>query len=240
MTTGGTYSITNDPAVLNDPQARDFLARIEEKLTALRDLMQRVADGLGALRQSGRDGQIAEEPRAAALAELDQIEAGADAVRQGIYFMIEQAMGPAVPSPGSGSDLAEGQSEQHAWNALRARLDQAPSPEAIMRLVDESATHAARAGDTATLSALREAMPDYLKARGWDDLDHQVTARLDEIEAPLLTPYQRAASLAHAAIEAGWPRIARSLAAARAEISGQGPPVEALSGLAPSEQIPVR
>ncbi len=232
MTTGDGFTITRDPVLTGDPEAGDFLARVEEKMAALRDLTQRVAAVLLQARQSPGSNDEA-------LTNLAQLRSGAEAVRQGIYFMIEEAMGPELPASGTQSESLDEADRDQAWERLRPRLEALSDTGAMWDTVAQAADEAARTTDTGMIIALHELLPLYLEERGVPDADAEVTARLDRIEAPYLPKMQSAAALARAALESGWSRIAAAFDQAEAELRGQGPRVAALPGFAEGEQVSV-
>lgn len=249
MTAENVYTITRDPAVTGDPDAGQFLARAEDKVNALRDLVVRVAVGLAQIREQldalGRDGGRAEadrrraeeEIRGAALENLEQVQGGAEAVRQGIMLLIDDAIGAALPSPRAPAEVEEERGRDESWERVQRDLDGVAEPGRIQRAVEEIAAEAARASDSATLRALRERLPDYLAGRGITVPATEVAARVDEIEAQGMAPMQRAAVLTRAALTAGWPRVMHAMELARAEISGRGSRLDVLPGFGPDEQV---
>jgi hypothetical protein len=251
-TRGNPSSITQQPSLTGDPEAGPFLHDIEEKLAALRDIVPRVARAVAQVRAQieilAGDPQVTDsqrrvavdETRREALADLDQLQAGAQAIRQGAYHMIEEAAGREVPSPGSGSDVDLAATRDRVWAPVRARLDELTDPNAMWRTVEEMGMAAAQRADTATLRALHELLPIYLTERGWHEAGAEVNARLDRVEAQYMLPLPRAAALARASLEAGWPRVQAAFDQARAEIEGRSRPVDSLPGFAPNEQVPIR
>ena len=241
MTSGNTSALTRDPALTGDPQAGPFLARAEEKLESLRDLVVRVAAGLSQFRRAiaGADTRAEQEARQSALDELERIQGGAEAVRQGIILLYEDALGPVLPSSPAPDEEEEATRRDDAWERQRAELDAMDDAGALQRAVESMADVARRTPDKTTLLTLRDRLPAYMESRGMADLAPRLVARVDEVAEAGLSPVERAARLVQRTLDAGWPRVLASIEAARAEVSGRGEPVATLPGFGPDEQVPV-
>lgn len=234
-----TGRIATDPELEQDARARQLVAAVNDKLDGLQDIVARTADLLSAWRQSG-GGQAGGQARDAALGNLDQLQGGAEAVRQGIMLLLEDARGEGVPTPGAADQQALDLRRREAWHVARRALDRAGDEDAVTRAIEELATMSARSADTATLDALREQLPGYLTERGMVEPAATAVGRVDAIEAPHLPPLMRAGTLARAALSTAWPRVVSAFELVRAEISGTGARVESLPGVDEGQPVLVR
>ncbi|MBX5493376.1 MAG: hypothetical protein IRZ14_19670 [Chloroflexi bacterium] len=105
---------------------------------------------------------------------------------------------------------------------------------AVVRQVDELIREAAEAGDMATLQALEEELPAYLKARNVFLPD--VADRIAEAEAPHRPPVARAALPVLQQAREGWPRVQAAIQMARNNVQGTASLI-VLPGWAPNEQL---
>jgi hypothetical protein len=234
-------NLTDDPALTDDPEARRLIDAVNDKFDGLRDLVVRAAQLLVAYRQGAPgEGRPSPSARETALADLDQLQGGAEAVRQGILLLFEDATNTGVPSPGTPAQDAEDVARRTIWNDLRSELDRARDEDAVREAVTRRAREAAESANNLVLDALRDALPSYLQVRGMGNIAGDLVARVDEIEAPHLPPVMRAGALARAALNDAWPRVLAAFQAAHDEIEGTGQPVSTLPGFGAAEQIPVQ
>jgi hypothetical protein len=166
---------------------------------------------------------------------LQQLDALAQSAREDVDMlqtMSDKALADTPTDPQA--QLLRELRLQRAWQRAVRLLDAMGDSGAVVRQVDELIREAAEAGDMATLRALEEELPAYLKARNVFLPD--VLDRIAEAQAPHRPPVARAALQVLQQAREGWPRVQAAIQMARNEVTGQSRLV-ALPGWHPNEQL---
>jgi len=166
---------------------------------------------------------------------LQQLDALAQSAREDVDMlqtMIDKALAD-TPTDVQAQLLRELRL-QRAWQRAVRLLDAMGDSGAVVRQVDELIREAAEAGDMATLQALEEELPAYLKARNVFLPD--VADRIAEAEAPHRPPVARAALPVLQQAREGWPRVQAAIQMARNNVQGTASLI-VLPGWAPNEQL---
>lgn len=127
------------------------------------------------------------EAKEKAVAELEATEASTRELSQTVTDALDAATaGPALTTEDA---LLEEIRRQRAWERVRPLIE----GQDVYQAVEEVATDAASRNDLATIRALREELPSFLKATGSQALEEVSLKMLSRIELPLLGPAERRA-----------------------------------------------
>ncbi len=166
------------------------------------------------------------------LQQLDQLAQSAQEDVGMLQAMLDKALADKPTDPQA--QLLRELQVQRAWQRAVRLLDVMEDSGAVARRVDEIIREAAAAGDLATLQALEEELPAYLKARYIFLPD--VLDRIADAQAPHRPPVTRAALQVLKQAREGWPRVQEAIRMARSNVQGVAG-LYALPGWAPTEQL---
>lgn len=160
------------------------------------------------------------------IAELDRLQQVAQSEAEAIEKKARQIL-DGQPGDVQAQILAELKAER-TWKRIHRKLDAFTEAFSLLRAVEAEIEKAGQDGDRFTLQVLREELPAYLAGKHTNA--PQVHTWLDQAEVGLLTPEQREARQALAALEENYPRVQSSIDMARQAVSKKAFRIAVLPG----------